>query len=123
MKPSRSVLCILLVGGVLSCDARTDGEAPSVNTTHAKHAAVTRNWHGAPPHGMGPFAVSDVRVIDGDSLDVSIGGGRVAVRILGVDAPEGNTPCGRAATAQLERLVARGLTLSDDPDASLTMDA
>lgn len=66
--------------------------------------------------------VTNVRVIDGDSLDVTVDGARVPVRIAGIDAPEGNTPCGRSATAALEALVADGITLVDDPDPALTFD-
>jgi glucose/arabinose dehydrogenase len=94
-------------------------EAPPSSPTGTNVAS----WRGAPPHGLGPFTVSDVRVIDGDSIEVLIQGARAAVRLAGVDAPEGNTACGRAATAQLQALAARGLTLTDDADPSLTFDS
>lgn len=99
------------------------GETPEEAPPSSPYAPGEPRRQGAPPHGEGPFAVSGVRVIDGDSLEVFIEGARVAVRLAGIDAPEGNTECGRAATAQLEALAAGGLTLSDDADAALTFDS
>ncbi len=55
-----------------------------------------------------------VRVIDGDTLDVNIDGQRVAVGLVGVRAPQGNTECGIEATKQLQALVKGGLRLEED---------
>jgi glucose/arabinose dehydrogenase/endonuclease YncB( thermonuclease family) len=55
-----------------------------------------------------------VRVIDGDTLDVNIDGQRVAVGLIGVRAPQGNTECGIQATKHLQSLVKGGLRLEED---------
>jgi endonuclease YncB( thermonuclease family) len=77
---------------------------------------------GADAAGPGSADVRGfVRVIDGDTMDVIIRGHRVAVGLLGVQAPMGNTDCGRAATAALQALVRGGIHLDDD--ASITFDS
>jgi micrococcal nuclease len=71
----------------------------------------------APAPGGGPVTIAGpVRVIDGDTLEVRIDGRRVGVGLIGIEAPQGNTPCGKEAAATLARLVAGGLTLVDDPE-------
>jgi len=69
---------------------------------------------GAPPAGAGPRLVTRVRVIDGDSLDAYVDGKRTAIGLVGVNAPMGNTPCGKAATGVMWGLVKAGLKLEDD---------
>ena len=64
-----------------------------------------------------------VRVIDGDTIEVLLNGRRAGIGIVGVDAPQGNTACGRAATQLLRQLVAGGVKLEDDPDPTLRLDA
>ena len=77
---------------------------------------------GAPPAGRGPYEVMGfVRVWDGDTIDVRINGTRVLVGLIGIDAPMGNTPCGREAAARLRALVRGGVRLEEDP--ALTFDA
>lgn len=44
-----------------------------------------------------------LRVVDGDTLDVRLSGGRIRVRLQGVDAPEHDQPGGREATQFLRR--------------------
>lgn len=63
----------------------------------------------------GPVAVAEVlRVVDGDTIEVSLDGARERVRYIGVDTPESVVPgepveCfGRRAAAFNERLVAEG---------------
>src|SRR5262245_48077819 len=69
---------------------------------------------GAPAPGSGDREVAGyVRVIDGDSLEPKIDGQRVAVGLIGLEAPQGNTACGRAATGALQGLVARGVRLAE----------
>ena len=79
---------------------------------------------GAPAPGSGPRQIAGyIRVIDGDTVEAWIDGKRVAIGILGVDAPQGNTDCGRQATALLRQL-ARGIwNLEEDPDPALAFDA
>jgi endonuclease YncB( thermonuclease family) len=75
----------------------------------------------APAADSGPVALKGyIRVIDGKTLESYIGGKRVGIGLIGVDAPQGNTACGREATARLEALVKGGLELDDDP--SFTFD-
>ena len=75
----------------------------------------------APERGTGRLSPpGPVRVIDGDTLEVRLGGGLFGVRLIGIDAPEGNTPCGRKAAALLETLVGNGVTFDEDLD--LTFD-
>jgi hypothetical protein len=63
---------------------------------------------GAPPPGSGPVDVSSfVRVIDGDTIEAYLGGTRAGIGLIGVDAPMGNTACGRDAAA-LRTLVQGG---------------
>jgi micrococcal nuclease len=63
-------------------------------------------FEGPPRHA--PATARIVRVVDGDTLVARAAGGRVTVRLLGIDAPEahgGTAECGgRAATRQLSRL-------------------
>jgi len=52
------------------------------------------------------------RVIDGDSLELTIGGSKLSVRLAEIDAPERDQPYGPEATAALEQLVAgRGVRI------------
>ena len=43
-------------------------------------------------------------------------GDRFQNGLLGVDAPQGNTACGKLATAALKRLVQGGLRLTEEPE-------
>ncbi len=53
-----------------------------------------------------------IRVLDGDSVIMSVGGTEVEVRLLGINAPEGDECHGDAARNTLEQLLATGsLTL------------
>ncbi len=75
----------------------------------------------APPPGSGDQTITGfVRVIDGDTLDVWIGGHETAVGLIGFDAPSANTPCGKQAANALRALVRSGLRLEED--LSLTFD-
>src|SRR5262249_26820047 len=60
-----------------------------------------------------------VRVVDGDTLDVNIldangESQRVAVGLVGVQAPMGNTDCGREAIRDLKALVKGGGRFEED---------
>jgi len=69
----------------------------------------------APARGTGPQSVNGfVRVIEADTLEVTINGTRVGVLIAGITAPPGNTPCGRAAIKATQALVAGGVELQED---------
>jgi endonuclease YncB( thermonuclease family) len=76
----------------------------------------------APPPGSGSFDIAGpVRVIDGDTLEVYIEGRRVGVGLIGVDAPLGNTACGRRATEMLRQLTSERIDLEED--LALSFDA
>jgi glucose/arabinose dehydrogenase len=62
-----------------------------------------------------------VRVIDGGTLEINPSGSRLGVRLIGIDAPQANSICGRAAVAQLEALVTGGIRLEED--SALVYDA
>ena len=77
-----------------------------------------------PGGGSTPLAAAEVatvrKVVDGDTLDVRIGGSNVRVRLLQIDAPEtrsGAECWGRQASAALGRLLRPGqvVTLYTDP--------
>jgi endonuclease YncB( thermonuclease family) len=71
----------------------------------------------APPI-VGTVAITrSIRVIEADTLEVTINGKRVAAGLAGVKAPAGNTACGRQAIAALYALIAQGVELSDDGSA------
>ncbi len=55
-----------------------------------------------------------MRVIDGDTLEAYINGRQSGIGIIGIRVPMGNTPCGKAASNQLESAVSRGLRLEED---------
>ena len=118
------VIAIFLAGMVA---LRLDGTVASGSAPAATQTAVPKNQPanskgGAPEWGKGTISVPFARVIDGNSLDVVINGSRVAVGLLGIDVPQGNTDCGRAATALLKTLVKGGLFLEDDTDPKFTID-
>jgi glucose/arabinose dehydrogenase len=60
-----------------------------------------------------------IRVIDGDTLETAVDGKRTGVGVIGINAPPGNTDCGRAAAAALQALVQNGIRLEVDPDLTL----
>lgn len=66
-----------------------------------------------------------VRVVDGDTVDVSCDGGDFRVRLIGIDAPESvspeeglNCPEGVAASGFLESLLPEGAPVYLEPDVS-----
>lgn len=60
------------------------------------------------------FSSPFVRVVVGDTVEIWRGGSRVGVGLLGIDAPQGNTPCGIEAGARLQRLVGDGARFVPD---------
>ena len=55
-----------------------------------------------------PVIASLERVIDGDTIEVIIGGTRESVRLIGIDTPERGQPGASEATARVEALLAGG---------------
>lgn len=79
---------------------------------------TARGLAQAPPAGSGTVAVSGpARAIEGDTLEVIIGGRRVGVGIVGIVSPAGNTACGRQAIQFVRSLVQQRLELREDPGA------
>jgi len=77
--------------------------------------SVKGNPGGAPPRGSGPIHFTGFpSVIEGDSLDLQLYGNRVAVGIIGVDAPRGNSSCGKAASKVTRQLLGSDLYLQED---------
>src|SRR5687767_1077160 len=67
---------------------------------------------GAPAAGTGPQdTTAQIRVIDGETIETLINGQRTGVALVGIDAPQGNTDCGRQAAAALREMVKNGLHL------------
>jgi endonuclease YncB( thermonuclease family) len=70
----------------------------------------------APPSPPNQLSVSGgLRVIEADTLEVWVEGARLAVGVIGIKAPPGNTPCGREAIAVAARMVADSVLLDTDP--------
>ncbi|MFN2446748.1 MAG: thermonuclease family protein [Vicinamibacterales bacterium] len=57
-----------------------------------------------------------VRVIDGDTVEVTTAGKRLGIGLIGVRAPRGNSECGRLATGALWGLSAAGLVFEEDAE-------
>jgi endonuclease YncB( thermonuclease family) len=71
---------------------------------------------GAPPAGTGSIELEGyVRAIQGDTLDARTVRGRVAIGIVGIQAPRGKTPCAQEATAFVQALVASGARVDEEP--------
>jgi len=76
----------------------------------------THTFAQAPPAGSGPITISGfVRVIEGDTLEVSINGRRVGVGVVGIKALRGNSPCGKQSISLAYQLLPGRLTLQEDP--------
>ena len=109
----RRVLVGLIVGLVLVVIA---GGLRPPTTVDAQHIGPG----GAMALSPGPKEVHGfVRVVDADTLDVNIldaqgQSQRVAVGLIGVQAPQGNTACGKEAIQDLKTLVKGGLRLEED---------
>jgi endonuclease YncB( thermonuclease family) len=69
---------------------------------------------GAPAAGTGATALEGfVRAVQGDTLDARMSNRRIGIGIVGIRAPQGNTPCGKEATAYLQGLVEDGAMIED----------
>lgn len=58
-----------------------------------------------------------VNVVDGDTIDVTVGGVEERVRLYGVDTPERGDPCFFEAAARTEALTREGVLLEPGPRA------
>ena len=75
----------------------------------------------APPDPPSQFTVSRVRVIEADTLEVWVNGIRLAVGVVGIKAPPGNTSCGKQAIAVVSDLLA-GATFFDTDSGAPGLD-
>jgi glucose/arabinose dehydrogenase len=57
-------------------------------------------------------------VIDGDTVEIRIAGSLVGIGFIGIEAPMGNTDCGRQAASKLSSLVAGGMYAEEDPETA-----
>ena len=71
----------------------------------------------APPDPPSQFTVSRVRVIEADTLEVWVDGIRLAVGVVGIKAPPGNTSCGKQAIAVVRDLLAGAAFFDTDSGA------
>jgi micrococcal nuclease len=93
-------------------------------TSSTAATAATAVEAGA--HTAGPVAAAQVatvrKIVDGDTLDVRIGGTTVRVRLVQIDTPEvhsGAECWGRQASAALVRLLPAGTTVTMYTDPAL----
>ena len=104
----------------------TPPDLPTVAPTAAPTAAPSPAPTVAPPVEAGPPAGLPTgmveRVIDGDTVDVRLGGDTVRVRLIGIDTPEVVDPrtpveCfGREASAKAHELLdGQSVAIEDDP--------
>ena len=68
----------------------------------------------------GPKELTRAYAVDGDTIAAWIEGQQVAIGLVGVWTPQGNTPCGMAARQALQNFIKEGLVLKDD--STLTID-
>jgi micrococcal nuclease len=115
---ARAIAAALAAACVLAGAAGASGDVRAAS-------GVGRAATGAAGGSAGPVAAAAQtatvrRIVDGDTLDVRIGGSNVRVRLLQIDTPEvhsGAECWGRQASAALARLVPPGtkVTLYADP--------
>lgn len=99
---------IRLIAGILAGAGAAGGWAAHHSTT-GENVAYTAT----------PDAVE---VVDGDTIRLMVGGEKVRVRLLGVDAPEKGDCGAKEATARLQQLVTDSdhITIRTDPVAGST---
>ncbi|MDP3793405.1 MAG: thermonuclease family protein, partial [Candidatus Uhrbacteria bacterium] len=126
MRPAPLALALLLFAAACAPVAPTDG-TPQSNAPPAQDEPTAT----APPAVTGsptPSALDQalvVRVVDGDTIDVLIGGEQLRVRYIGIDTPETVDPrrpvgCfGKEASARNRELV-EGKTVALEKDVSET---
>ena len=78
---------------------------------------------GAPPLGSGPVTINGyVRVVDATSYEIYINGQQVGVKLVGIDAPAGNTPCGKLAAQAVRNLLKAVGPVKFDEDFAAAFD-
>jgi endonuclease YncB( thermonuclease family) len=109
-----AALSIALLGA--TCDATPGSKEPfAEHTCAAPYPAGTptaANVFCTDPGTMD--AALPVKIIDGDTLDVLVGGADERVRLYGVDTPERGDPCFAEAAGRLRQLAGTELRLRKD---------
>ena len=77
-------------------------------------AAIPGSWARDPSEPELFLPATLVRVVDGDTMDVSLASGPITIRLHGIDAPERDQPLGPTATKALRSLV-EGQPLEIEP--------
>jgi micrococcal nuclease len=136
MPPSCHRIAFVLVALLLAAlAAACDAASPERTAVPAGSAAATARPVTAaatavsspaiplcpvPPDGVRCTDVSAMqqarvlRIVDGDTLHVELGGRDETVRLYGINAPEVGQPCAAEATARLRRLAGREVRLRPD---------
>jgi endonuclease YncB( thermonuclease family) len=79
---------------------------------------VPRGALAAPASG-GPVELEGyVRAIQGDTFDARLNNRRIGIGVIGIQAPQGNTPCGKEATAYAQELVNDGAIIEEEAGLS-----
>ena len=79
---------------------------------------VSGELQAAPSGAKAPVELEGyVRAIVGDTLDARMSNRRVGIGIIGIQAPQGNTACGKEATAFAQALVNDGATAEEEAGA------
>ena len=96
-RPRKPLLALMAAGAsVVACT-----QSPSANANAATAARASPCGDGDEPVLVGQVT----RVVDGDTIDVSLSRGPIRVRLAGADAPEHDQPWGPQATAALRSRV------------------
>src|SRR5690242_5796978 len=70
----------------------------------------------APQAGSGPIDYKGfVRVVEADSYEIWPNGHQTSIGLMGITVPQGNTQCGKQATAAAQALVKDGIRLEEHP--------
>lgn len=96
-----AILALLAACGEASSTSREEG-----STTTSSSATPVVRTSETTTHSTVDDRSSAVEVIDGDTIEVDLAGGRETVRIIGVNAPERGECLADEATGRLRELVA-----------------
>lgn len=97
-----AILTLLAACGEASSTSSEEGST----TTSSSTTTVVRTSEATPDSAVVGDRSSVVDVIDGDTIEVELAGGRETVRIIGVNAPERGECLADEATRRLRELVA-----------------
>lgn len=106
---------------VTTSPVTTSPHTSSPVTTSAPGEVTIDPERVAAPTGVPTVRAGVLRVIDGDSLEVDLGGERTELRLVGINAPEGDECHGDTSRATLEAIVeSAGLTIDVAPGDEAT---